>query len=190
MTNHIEIRALRLRLSLAAAAACILLPLGITACSTSGSRVSDGHPQPNAPSSVGTESQQSQHPTGVSSHIVLETDTLVSGASEQGVLVIENDSGQPIPVGCLRIEVQLINPQFPLELHPTPSCPPALLPVGITRLPLTLHASQVVCQVPNGVTGNASYCKAFPPGTYRTDLYPGVNIPAPPPVAVQIVTED
>ena len=120
MTNNIEIRALRLSLSLAAATGCILLLLGITACSTGGSQASNGHPQPNAPSSVATASQQSQHPTGVSSHIVLETDTLVSGANEQGVLVVENNSGQPISVGCLRIEVQLINVQFPLEFasHP------------------------------------------------------------------------
>jgi hypothetical protein len=103
------------------------------------------------------------------------------------VLVIQNNSGARISAGCLRIEVQLVNSQMPLEVHPTPFCPPATIPVGLTRLPFTLNGSQTVCQVPNGDIANASYCKPLPPGRYRTQLYPGLNIPYPSGVPVQVV---
>jgi hypothetical protein len=105
------------------------------------------------------------------------------------VLLIDNNSGQPVLAGCLRIELQLTNSQVSLELHPTPSCPAATLPVGITRLPFTLNASHVVCQVPNGALANAGFCKPLPPGNYRTQLYPGPNIPDPPNITVRVVAK-
>jgi hypothetical protein len=109
--------------------------------------------------------------------------------NERGVLVIDNNSGRQVSAGCRRIEVQLVNSQMPLELHPTPFCPPASLPVGTTRLPFTLKGSDTVCEAPNGATANASDCKPLPPGRYRTQLYPGLNISYPPGVPVQVVAK-
>jgi hypothetical protein len=129
----------------------------------------------------------SHHPTGVSSHLVLPSDELRSGLNEQGVVVIDNDSGRPVSAGCLRIEVQLVSTEMPLQLHPTPSCPPGTLSPGITRLPFTLKAYQTVCLVPDGAIGDPGDCKPLPPGTYRTQLLPGLNIPDPPAVTVRVV---
>jgi hypothetical protein len=184
MRKIVQSRRVRLGISLGAAAACIPLLLGIASCSASGSVASGAHSQ-GATEGVGASG--SHAPTGVSSHIVLLSDVLISGTNEQGVLLIENDSGRSIPAGCTRIEVQLVNSQMPLEVHPTPACPPAMLPVGITRLPFTLNASQTVCAVPSGAVATSSDCKPLPAGSYRTQLYQGLNIPDPPAVTVQVV---
>jgi hypothetical protein len=159
---------------LAAATGCILFLLGMSACSSSRSQAVTG---------------QFVDPTGVSSQILLHSETLVSGSNEQGTLVIKNNAEKSIAVGCLRIEVQLVNSEMPVEIHPTPSCPPGTLPVGTTRLPFTLKGSQAVCAVPNGTTASPGDCKRLPAGTYRTQLYPGSNIPDPPAVAVEIVAD-
>jgi hypothetical protein len=125
---------------------------------------------------------------------VLQSDTLVSGANEHGELVIENNTGRPVVVAqsCLSmLEVQLTNAQRPLALHPTPLCSSATtLPVGITRLPFTLYASQTVCLIPNGSNANPSFCKPLPAGTYSTQLFPDLNIPNPPAVTVHVVAKN
>ncbi len=181
MANNARTRGIRLRFSLGAAAICVPSLLGLVACSA-GRSVASGATDRVEPAS-------GHGPTGVSSHVSLHSSTLVSGMNEQGMLVIENNSGRPISAGCLRIEVQLVNPHMPLELHPTPACPPATLPVGITRLAFTLKGSETVCVVPNGATASPSYCRPLPAGAYRTQIYPGVNIPDPPAVPVQVVTK-
>lgn len=186
MPKKVQNRGCGLSLPLGAAAACIPLLLGVGACSAGGSAALRGHSQATT---EGVAVTRSHGATGMSSHIVLHSNMLVSGTNEQGVLAIENNSGRSISAGCLRIEVQLVTSQTPLEVHPTPSCSPATLPIGPTRLPFTLTASQTVCQVPNGATANASYCKPLPPGIYRTQLYPGLNIPYPPTVRVQVVSK-
>ena len=169
---------------LAAVSACVPILLGVSACSADTSVTTIGHPKSASRTISVTDSQ---HSRGESSHIVLPSDVLVSGASEQGELVIENNTGRPVvwPQGCLGIEVQLTNAQHPLALHPIPICFSArTLPVGITRLPFTLHASETVCQVPSGATANARFCKPLPAGTYSTQLFPDSNIPNPPAVEV------
>jgi hypothetical protein len=173
----------------------ILLLLGVSACSAPGRVVSSGDSK-TVTRSVGT-TDPSGGP-GVTSHLVLPADTLLSGSSEQGVLVVENNSGRPISAGCLRIgaatpeghvviEVQLVNAHWPLELHPTPACLYGSLPPGQTRLPFTLHAAQTVCSVPPGAIGNPGDCEPLPPGTYRTQLLPELSIPDPSPITVQVV---
>jgi len=118
---------------------------------------------------------------------------LLSGASEQGELVIENNTGRPVvwSRGCLSIEVQLTNAQYPLALHPIPICFSArTLPVGIAKLPFTLHASETVCQLPSGAAANAGFCKPLPAGTYSTQLFPDSDIPNPPAVTVHVVAKN
>jgi hypothetical protein len=102
---------------------------------------------------------------GVSSHIVLPSHSLVSGRSEHGTLVIGNSTGRAIRWNCAYLEVQLTNAHRPLEMHPTPCGPARTLHVGTTRLAFTLWASQNVCE---------ASCKALPPGTYHTQVFPGV----------------
>ena len=121
------------------------------------------------------------HTTGVaSSHVVLPSDTLVSGATERGALVIVNGTGRPIHWDCPYLEVQLTNAHWPLEVHPTPCPQPAqTLPVGTTRLPFSLRAGQTVCE---------GSCKSFPPGTYHTQVFAGPNVPNPPAITVHVVT--
>jgi hypothetical protein len=191
MRNDTENRGLRRGLYLSAVSACVPLLLGVSACSAGTSVATIGHLK----SATGTSSvTNSQHSTGESSHIVLQSDTLVSGANEQGVLVIENNTRRPVVVAqsCWSmLEVQLTNAQRPLALHPTPLCSSAAtLPVGITRLPFTLHASQTVCLIPNGATANAGFCKPLPAGTYSTQLFPDLNIPNPPAVTVHVVAKN
>lgn len=171
-------------MGIGAAAACIPFLLGVGACSAGGTVASGGHSQTPAQGAAATDRHG---PPGVSSHVVLHSNTLASGMTERGVLVIENDSGRQIPAGCLRIEVQLVNAQVPLELHPTPFCPSATLSVGTTRLPFTLNGSQTVCQVPDGAFASATYCKPLLAGRYHTELYPGLNVPYPSDVQVQVV---
>ena len=186
MANNVRSKGVRLSTSLGAAATCLPFLLGFGACSASRSVASGGHSQIATEGVVATGGHSR---TGVSARVVLRSNTLVAGLDEQGVLVIENNSGREISAGCLRVEVQLVNAKRPLELHPTPSCPAATLPIGTTRLPFTLKGSETVCEVPDGATANASYCKPLPPGGYRTELYPGVNIPYPPGVPVQVVAK-
>jgi len=182
-----SIQKARLRRSLCLGAAALVPLLLVSACSPSASGASSGHPRGAA---LSTAKMGSKGSTGVSSHIVLHSDTLVSGAEEQGLLIIDNNTEQPVLAGCLSIiEVQLTNSELPLVLHPTPFCTSGTVPVGITRLSFSLHASQTVCQVPNGAIANASFCKPLPPGTYSTQLYPGLNIPYPPVVTVHIVAK-
>jgi hypothetical protein len=177
MASKDRSKGVRLSLSLGAAATCLPFLLGLGACSGGQAHVE----------TEGVVATNRHAAATVSSRVVLSSNTLVSGMNEQGVLVIENHSGRQISAGCLRIEVQLVSSQSPLELHPTPFCPPATVPVGTTRLPFTLKGSETVCEVPNGATANPSYCKPLPPGGYRTELYPGVNIPYPPGVPVRVV---
>ena len=118
---------------------------------------------------------------GVSSHFVLPSQTLVSGAAERGTLVIANNTGHPIQWICGYLEVQLTNAHQPLELHPTPCRPSRTLPVGSTRLRFNLRASRTVC----GRT-----CPALPPGTYRTQLFPGLPVAVHPnPITVRVVAK-
>jgi hypothetical protein len=190
MTSAAQTRGRRRGLYLRAASACIPLLLGMSACSAGASVMTSGPPK-SATRAMSTTAPQ--HSTGVSSHLVFQSDTLTSGADEPGVLVIENNSGRPVvaPQSCLTtIEVQLTNAQHPLALHPTPPClSAATLPVGITRLPLTLHASETVCLIPNGATASASFCQPLPAGTYKTQLFPDLNIPAPSPITVHVVAD-
>jgi hypothetical protein len=121
------------------------------------------------------------HTTGAaSSHVVLPLDTLVSGATERGTLVIVNGTGRPIRWDCPYLEVQLTNAHWPLEVHPTPCPQPArTLAVGTTRLPFSLRAGQTVCE---------GSCKSFPAGTYHTQEFAGPDVPNPPAITVHVVT--
>jgi hypothetical protein len=128
-----------------------------------------------------TETSPGHHGGGVSSHIVLPSHTLVSGANERGTLVIGNHTGRPIRWNCAYLEVQLTNAHRPLEMHPTPCGPARTLHVGTTRLRFTLWASQNVCE---------GSCKALPPGTYHTRVFPGVPaVVHPAAIAVRVVAK-
>jgi hypothetical protein len=186
ITNDVLSRSLRPGLCLGAAMTGILMLLGVSTCSPPGRGVSTGDSQ-TVTRNVGTTDPPGA--PGVTSHLVLHTDTLLSGSSEPGVLVVDNNSGRPISAGCLRIEVQLVNAALPLELHPTPACLAANLAAGETRLPFTLKATQTVCSVPQGAVADAGDCQPLRPGTYRTQLLPGLNIPGPSPITVHVVAK-
>ena len=116
MASDAEGNGLRRSVYLGALSACILL--AVSACSGSASVATSGQPKSATQTTSVTDPQ---HATGVSSHLVMPSDTLVSGANEQGVLVIENNSGRPVVAAqsCLStIEVQLTNAQHPLALIP------------------------------------------------------------------------
>jgi hypothetical protein len=119
---------------------------------------------------------------GVSSHIVVRSDTLVSGRSEPGTLVIANHTGRPIHWSCAYLEVQLTNAHHPLELHPTPCSPRGkTFRVGTTRLAFTLWARHNVCE---------GSCQALPPATYHTQLLPGLPaVVHPRAITVQVVAK-
>jgi len=122
-----------------------------------------------------------KHATGVLSHIELTSTTLVSGATERGTLVIDNNTGKAIRWDCPYLEVQLTNAHFPLEIHPTPCPQPAkTLHVGTTRLPFSLRAGQTVCE---------GSCKLFPPGVYHTQVFAAPNVANPPAITVHVVAK-
>ena len=112
-----------------------------------------------------------------SSHIVLPSATLASGASERGTFVISNETSHPIIWRCAYLEVQLTNEQHPLYRHPTPCGPDRTLRIGTTRLRFTLRASR-----PVGKT-----VQPLPPGKYHTQLLNGLPVARPGPRAVQVV---
>jgi len=117
--------------------------------------------------------------THTSSHIVLLSNLLVSGANERGTLVISNKTGRPIVWKCAYLEVQLTNTQWPLEVHPTPCGPNRTLQVGTTRFRFTLWASHSA-----GTT-----MKPLPPGKYHTQLLVGLPVAHPAPLAVHVVAK-
>ena len=115
--------------------------------------------------------EAASHGSGVSSHFVLPAHTLVSGATERGTLVVGNHTGHAIQWNCGYLEVQLVNAHHPLAIHPTPCAPGKTFPVGTTRLRFTLRA-------------------ALPPGTYRTELFPGLPaVVHPNPITVRVVAK-
>ena len=118
---------------------------------------------------------------GATSHIALSSATVVSGASAHGNLVVVNDTGRPIHWACAYLEVQLTNPRWPLEVHPTPcSLHGKTLRVGTTRLGFTLWASRGVC---------APSCtsRPLPPGTYQTQILSGPPVAHPAAITVRVV---
>ena len=185
MASDAEGNGLRRSVYLGALSACILL--AVSACSGSASVATSGQPKSATQTTSVTDPQ---HATGVSSHLVMPSDTLVSGANEQGVLVIENNSGRPVVAAqsCFEHDRGAAHQRPACRVVSTPLCrSDATLPVGVTRLPFTLHASQTVCLIPNGATANASFCQPLPAGTYKTQLFPGLNIPDPSAITVHVV---
>jgi hypothetical protein len=89
-----------------------------------------------------TSLMATQPTAAAASHPVLTSDTLVSGASEHGSLVIVNNTGRAIPWNCPYVEVQLTNARWGLEVHPILCPEPAkTLQLGTTRLAFSLGSA-------------------------------------------------
>jgi hypothetical protein len=132
----------------------------------------------------------------VSVRVELPSDTMVTGTSQQGTLVIDNNTGTPIPdEHCTsRARLYLVNGVASSQIHAIADCtaatPNPTLPAGETRRPLTIYARYGSC-VPNlPCTTAPRFEESFPPlppGDYRVELDPGDSgLPALPPMTVHV----
>lgn len=131
-------------------------------------------------------------PHGVSAHVELPSDTIVSGSKVQGMIVVENDTGRPIPEAgppiprAGRCGQQWIVALGNDHVHPAIGYPSVAcvrpstetLPVGTSRWPFELQAVDWSwCSLPGEPsqpptrTCPSTGDSPLPAGEYRTEFF-------------------
>jgi hypothetical protein len=138
---------------------------------------------------------------GVSARVDLPSDTIVSGSTVEGTIVVENDTGKPISRadnnGCgqpwaVALGNDRVHPNilFPLVCMPSTET----FPVGTSRWPFELQAvDQSPCSLPGQPSDPPTRtCEPgadtpLPAGDYRTEFFGGLKALNPTPLTVHVV---
>jgi hypothetical protein len=137
----------------------------------------------------------------ISARVELPSDTIVSGSKVEGTIVVENDTGKPIPKadksGCgqqwaVALGNDRVRPNILFALVCTPST--ETFPVGTSRWPFELQAvDQSPCSLPGQPSDPPTRtCEPgadtpLPAGDYRTEFFGGLKALNPSPLTVHVV---
>ncbi len=138
---------------------------------------------------------------GISARVELPSDTIVSGSTVEGTIVVENNTRKPISradkSGCgQQWAVALGNDRVHPDIIFAAVCTPSteIFPVGTSRWPFELQAvDQSPCSLPGQPSDPPTRtCEPgadtpLPAGDYRTEFFGGLTALNPTPLTVHVV---
>jgi hypothetical protein len=167
-------------------------------------RVADCNRLPFGGNSTQSSSSSSSVPDpGLAAHIELPVTTAAAGTKLEGFLVVSNNTGAPLHVldrGCApKWGVAVTNAQYVPNIPFTMECAtaPLELPVGETRLPVSIFTTYSGCQQ-GAASGSGTTVfptclpsgpPPLPPGDYTTILVGSIpGLPDPSPVTITLTS--